>query len=143
EPLPRDRRPPVPDHLGPARILLAAPGEDPRVTCGTAALGGRGAGTAAPHRPPGAAVPHIGGVRALHGWLAHAGSPRPKNPPEPPLCKGGKGNGPVLLIFPPLRRGGLGGVDSHRPRGVLYSIVNRSRVVPAWTAYLARRQAGE
>src|SRR5438309_11994234 len=80
--------------------------------------------------------------RALHGWLAHAGSPRPKNPPEPPLCKGGKGNGPVLLIFPPLRRGGLGGVDSHRPRGVLYSIVNRPRVVHAWTAYLARRQAG-
>src|SRR5437762_14238434 len=48
-------------------------------------------------------------ARAVHGWLAHAGGPLAKTPPEPPLRKGGKGNEPVLLNFPPLRRGGSGG----------------------------------
>src|SRR5436189_2666311 len=58
-----------------------------------------------PRRAQLASFPTVTGMasaRALNGWVAHAGSPLPKNPPEPPLRKGGKGNEPVLLIFPPL-----------------------------------------
>src|SRR5262249_19800187 len=40
-------------------------------------------------------------TRALNGWVAHTRSPRPQNPPCPPLRKGGKGPGPGRLTFPP------------------------------------------
>ena len=48
-------------------------------------------------------------ARALHGWVAYARRSLPRNPPVPPLRKGGKGNGSLRLNSPPLRRGDTGG----------------------------------
>jgi hypothetical protein len=46
--------------------------------------------------------------RLLHTVGLRTREPVRKNPPETPLCKGGKGNR-LAPLFPPLIRGGKGG----------------------------------
>src|SRR5437660_12232684 len=69
-------------------------------------------------------------VRAVHGWLAHAGGPRPKTPPRTPPSQGGERKRAGPPQFPPLAKGGFGGVDSHRPWGVRNATVKRAREGP-------------
>ncbi len=52
---------------------------------------------------------HSGQARAVHAWAAYARQPEPEPPPWPPLRKGGGETG-MPLVFPPLTKGGPGGV---------------------------------
>jgi hypothetical protein len=49
------------------------------------------------------------------------------HPPWPPLCKGGKWEGSGLFLFPPLRRGGVGGVLREQAPSVRDTTAKRSR----------------
>src|SRR5262249_54385676 len=66
-------------------------------------------------------------------WLAHARSPRPKNPPGPPFARGGEERhrgrvGPV-----PPYEGRAGGAYWHLPWDLLNPFANRSSGMPEVT----------
>ncbi len=92
-------------------------------------LGNAEAGSGSLARPVGSALQdgmcgRSPGTR--NGWVAHTRSPRQKNPPEPPLRKGGKIEEECPISCPPPYEGGVRGGVFASPESVRDSTVRRT-----------------